>query len=82
MEHGIRVKADYSDSNMRDKIKHFKHSLTPYVAVLGDKEAGEGTVSVNMRGGNKQIQNIPLEKFIEMCIKMNKEHSLELIDEA
>lgn len=82
MEHGIRVKADYSDSNMRDKIKHFKHALTPYVAVLGDKEAGEGTVSVNMRGGNKQIQNIPLEKFIEMCIKMNKEHALELIDEA
>ena len=82
MEEGIRVEADYSENNMRDKIKHFKQSMVPYVAVLGDNEAKGETVSLNMRGGNKQIQNVPIEKFIDMCRKMNKEQSLELIDEA
>ena len=78
----IRVEADYTDTNMKEKIKKFKNYKDPYIIVLGDKEAAENTVSINMRGSNKQIQNVPLEKFVEMCMKMNAEHSLDLIDSA
>jgi threonyl-tRNA synthetase len=76
----IRFEADYSDKNMKEKIKYYKNFKTPYVVILGDKEAEEGTVSLNLRGSNRQLNNIPLDTFIDMCMKMNREHSLELID--
>ena len=78
-DNGIRVEADYSDNNMKTKIKTFRGYKDPYVLVLGDKEAAENTVSINIRG-NKQLNGVPLEKFLELCQKMNKEHSLDLID--
>ena len=77
---GVRVEADYSDNNMKEKIKKFKNYKDPYILVMGDKEAQENTVSINVRGSNKQIQNVPLDEFVKMCKKMNEEHSLELID--
>ncbi len=77
----IRVEADYTDKNMKEKIKYFKNYKTPYVIVVGDREAAEGTVSINLRGSNKQLQNVPLEKLAEMCSRMNAERSLELIEE-
>ncbi len=76
----IDVEVDYSDANMKEKIKKFKNYKDPYILVIGDKEAAEGTVSINVRGSNKQIQNVPLDKFVEVCNKMNLEHTLELID--
>ncbi|WP_036610754.1 threonine--tRNA ligase [Oribacterium sp. P6A1] len=77
-EAGVRVEADYSDNNMKTKIKGFKNFKDPYILVLGDKEAEENTVSINIRGTNKQVQNVPLDKFVEICKKLNKEHTLEL----
>ncbi|MDD6283633.1 MAG: His/Gly/Thr/Pro-type tRNA ligase C-terminal domain-containing protein [Oribacterium sp.] len=79
LKNGVRVEADYSDKNMKTKIKNFKNFKDPYILVLGDKEAEENTVSINVRGSNKQIQNVPLEKFVEMCKELNEKHSLELI---
>lgn len=76
----IRIEADYSDKNMKEKIKYFKTYKTPYTIVLGDKEAENETVSINMRGSNKQINNVPLKEFIEMCNYMNREHTLDLVD--
>ncbi|MBR1765373.1 MAG: threonine--tRNA ligase [Ruminococcus sp.] len=77
----IRFEADYADKNMKEKIKYFKTYKTPYTIVLGDREAAENTVSINIRGTAKQLQNVPLDKFIELCRTMNDEHSLELITE-
>ena len=76
----IRIEADYSDKNMKEKIRYFKTYKTPYTIVLGDKEAENETVSINMRGSNKQINNVPLKDFIEMCNYMNREHTLDLVD--
>ncbi len=76
---GIRVEADYSDENMKTKIKGFKKYKEPYILVLGDKEAEEETVSVNVRG-NKQMNGVPLSDFIDLCVKMNRERTLEIID--
>ncbi len=75
----IRFEVDYTDKNMKEKIKACKKYKDPYTIVLGDQEVENRTVSINLRG-NKQLKNVPLEKFIEMCCKMNEEHSLEVID--
>ncbi|MCR5675268.1 MAG: threonine--tRNA ligase [Lachnospiraceae bacterium] len=79
---GVRVETDYSDSNMKEKIKRFKTMKDPYILVLGDKEAEGQTVSVNVRGSNKQLQGIPIDRFVSMCSRQIREHSLELIDSA
>ncbi|MBQ3974918.1 MAG: threonine--tRNA ligase [Lachnospiraceae bacterium] len=79
---GLRVEADYSDKNMNTKIKNFKVMKDPYIVVVGDKEAEEGTVSINVRGQKNQMRNVPLDKFYAMCRKMNEEHMQELISSA
>ena len=78
---GVRVEADYTDVNMRDKIKKFKQMKDPYILVVGDKEAAENTVSVNFRGSNKQQAGVPLEKFIEVCRDLKANRTLELPQE-
>ena len=65
---------------MKNKIKGFKKFKEPYILVLGDKEAEEGTVSINIRG-NKQANGVPLEKFAQICRKQNTEYTLELVEE-
>jgi threonyl-tRNA synthetase len=77
---GVRVEANYSDNNMNSKIKTFKNYKDPYIIVIGDKEVAERTVSINIRGTNKKLNNVPLEKFIEMCKQMNETHCLDVID--
>ncbi|MBR7188435.1 MAG: threonine--tRNA ligase, partial [Clostridia bacterium] len=76
---GIRVEADYVDQNMNTKIKNFKTMKDPYIIVVGDKERDERTVSITVRGQKQQLHGVPLEKFYEMCLKMNREHSRDLI---
>jgi len=81
-KNGIRAEADYSDRNMKEKIKSYKQFKTPYILVLGDREAAEQTVSINVRGSNKQIQNVPLSVFLDMCDTLNEERPLELFNEV
>lgn len=81
VENGIRVEADYSDKNMRNKIKEFKLMKDPYILVIGDKEVENKTVSVNIRGTNKDVRDVAFEDFLAACKKLNKEHILDLIEE-
>ena len=73
------MEADYSDNNMKTKIKGFKNYKDPYILVLGDNEAANNTVSINIRG-NKQLNNVPLDEFLDLCDRMVEEHSLELTE--
>ena len=77
MDHGIRVEADYADKNMKEKIKAYRKMHDPYILVLGDKEAAENTVSVNIRGG-KQMNGLPLERFVAICDELNRTRSIDL----
>ena len=76
----IRFEVDYTDKNMKEKIKTYKNYKDPYILVVGDKEAAEGTVSINMRGSNRQIHDIPLDRFVDACKRMNEEYTLDLAD--
>ena len=74
---GIRAEADFSDHNMKAKIKDFHNNRDPFIVVLGNKEAENKTVAITARG-NKKLNDVPLDEFVKMCQKLNKEHSLEL----
>ena len=79
---GVRVEADYTDTHMNNKIKKFRGYKDPYILVLGDKEAETDTLSVSMRGSSNQIHDVPLDKFVQMCRKLNAERTLELVNPA
>ena len=81
-KNGVRAEADFTEKNMKEKMKGFKNYKDPYILVLGDKEVSERTVSINLRGSNKQLNNVPLDVFLDMCDMMNEEHSLELMDQV
>ncbi len=75
---GIRVEADYADKNMNEKIKFFKTMKDPYILVIGDREKEDGTVAVTIRGQKTQIHDLPVDRFVEECVRMNRERSQEL----
>ncbi|SEI49780.1 threonyl-tRNA synthetase [Lachnospiraceae bacterium A10] len=81
-EAGVRVEVDYSEKNMNGKIKTFRSFKNPYTVVVGDKEAETETLSLTIRGQKQQLHDVPLQKFVDMCKTMNREHSKELITEA
>jgi len=64
---GVRVRADLSRERMQKKIKLAQDRGTPYMLVIGKREAEEGTVSVRHRTG-VQVNDIPLGEFIEMLM--------------
>ena len=79
---GVRVEVDYADKNMNEKIKTYKKYKDPYILVLGAKEAETGTVSLNIRGQKEQIHGMPVDTFVALCERMNREHSLTLLNGA
>ena len=78
LENGIRFEVDYSDQNMKNKIKRFKTERIPYVLVVGDKEAEMNTVAVNIRGVKDNAFGVPADAFLASVMEMNKTHCLEL----
>ena len=77
---GVRVDCDYTDQNMKIKIKKHKLDRAPYVLVVGDNEAAEGTVAVNVRGGGN-VTGVPADAFIASAKAQIAAHELELKSE-
>ena len=63
-EAGLRVELDERNEKMNAKVRDFTLAKTPYVLVVGDKEAETGSVSVRTRGG-AQSTSMPLGEFLE-----------------
>lgn len=79
-ENGITPEIDLSQNGMGAKVNSFRKMKVPYTLILGEKEQSEKTVSIKIRGG-KQINDIPLQKFIEACKAQNKDRTLNLVEE-
>ncbi len=48
---GLRVDVDDSSERMQKKVRNAQMEKIPYVLVVGDREAEDGTVAVRLRGG-------------------------------
>ena len=56
---GLRVEADYTEINMREKIKRFENQKIPYMLVVGDKDIEAEGFSVRSRKeGNLGVMNL------------------------
>ena len=65
----IRVKADYSDHTIGKKIRMHRKLRPAYMAIIGDDEVKNNTISIRSRNGNQE-NGILLEEFLE---KINTE---------
>ncbi len=74
-ENGIRCEVDRRSEKIGYKIREAKMEKVPYVLVVGDKEAEEGTVNVNKRGVEEK-ETVELKKFIKKIVKENKEKTI------
>ncbi|MFR1632904.1 MAG: threonine--tRNA ligase [Oscillospiraceae bacterium] len=71
-ERGIRVELDARNEKIGYKIREAKLEKVPYVLVVGDKEAEEGTVNVNKRGVEEKT-TVRAEDFAELVIREDAE---------
>jgi len=67
-EHDFRVEVDETDNTVGKKIREAELEKIPYIIVMGDKEANSDQLAVRIRG-QKEIENISIDKFIERIKK-------------
>jgi threonyl-tRNA synthetase len=63
-EAGMRVEVDERNERMQAKIRDAQLQKVPYMLVVGDKEAQQGTVALRLRSGENPGP-ISLEAFLE-----------------
>ena len=74
---GVRVECDFRNEKIGYKIREAQSRKIPYMLVIGDKEAENGTVSVRTRsGGDKGA--MALDAFIESITQEISSRVLEL----
>ena len=74
---GVRVECDFRNEKIGYKIREAQSKKIPYMLVIGDKEAENGTVSVRTRsGGDKGA--MALDAFIESITQEISSRALEL----
>jgi len=67
-EKGLRAETDLSPERIGPKKHQARQQKVPYILVVGEQEAADGTVNVNDRQGRTQ-GSVPLERFISVCLE-------------
>jgi threonyl-tRNA synthetase len=74
---GLRITKDYSSDRFQKRIRNAQVQYIPYMLIVGENEKNNNTVSVRTRDG-QQLNNIPLENFIEILKNKIRSKSLEI----
>jgi threonyl-tRNA synthetase len=73
----LRVSVELDDSRLNAKIRDCQNRKIPYMLVVGEREAGEGTVSIRLRDG-RQLPPMKIADFAEYAVKKANSRDLEL----
>ncbi len=76
-EAGARVHVDSRNEKMNAKIREHALQKTPYIAVVGDKEAQAGSVNVRTRGKEK-TDDMPAVEFVAKVCQLIAEKATSL----
>ena len=74
---GFRVQADLGNDRMNAKIRVAQTQKTPYMLVVGEKEAADNAVAVRFRDGRQQ-QVMKLAEFTAYLQEKVSSHSVDL----
>jgi threonyl-tRNA synthetase len=61
---GLRAGIDASNDRIQGKVKVAADEKIPYMAIVGPRDAEAGTVSVRVRGTEKDLGAMPLDAFV------------------
>ncbi len=61
---GLRAEVDTSNDRVQGKIKAAAELRIPYLAIVGPRDAENGTISLRARGEEKDLGAIKLETFV------------------
>ena len=67
----LRVETDMRNEKIGYKIREARMDKVPYIVVVGDKEAAEGTVAVRRRGSEESV-TMTKEEFIAQVVEENE----------
>lgn len=73
----LRVTAELDDGRLNAKIRNCQNRKIPYMLVVGEREAGDGTVSIRLRDG-KQLPPMKVAEFADYAADKAAAQSLEL----
>jgi threonyl-tRNA synthetase len=73
----FRVTAELDDSRLNAKVRNCQNRKIPYMLVVGEREAGEGTVSIRLRDG-RQMPAMKIADFASYAAKKAESRDLEL----
>jgi len=73
----LRVSAELGDGRLNAKIRDCQNRKIPYMLVAGEREAGEGTVSIRLRDG-RQMPAMKAAEFAAYVQKKIESRDLEL----
>ncbi len=65
---GVRAEVDQSDNTMGAKIRNQQMHKVPYMLIVGDDEAGSGSVSVRSRSGGEE-RGVALGDFVTRIVE-------------
>ena len=71
-ENGIRAEVDDRNEKIGYKIREARLQKVPYMLIIGDNEAQNGTLSVRERGENGDIGSMSADEFIERAVSEDK----------
>ena len=60
---GIRAEVDHSDDRMQKKIRTAQQQKIPFMAIAGDQDVADSTVSFRYRDGS-QRNGVPLAEAV------------------
>ena len=76
-ELGIRYSIDKGKARMGAKIAVAREQLVPYMLIVGDRDAANGTVSVRLRD-DRDLGALPIDEFLSLAQGQIASMSLEL----
>ncbi len=62
---GYRVELVPADDSIGKRVRTAKMQKLPYVLVVGEADARDGTVGVNARGAEREERGVPVDVFVE-----------------
>ncbi len=76
---GLRVEFDRRNEKLNFKIREAQMAKTPYMIIIGDKEAEMGELSLRTKSG-KIVNNLKLETVIDQLVSEVKTRALKGIE--
>ncbi|MDH5803760.1 MAG: His/Gly/Thr/Pro-type tRNA ligase C-terminal domain-containing protein, partial [Gemmatimonadota bacterium] len=65
----IRSNVDKRSETLNYKIRDGEVMKVPYLAVVGKREAADGSVAVRVRGEGKKQEIMPVDRFVELVLE-------------